>query len=57
MSLRHWWQLNKLRVLNYELLATIDQLAEIHRDIEAQGGGFTPAARAVRDFLTDFPRR
>ena len=51
-SLRHWWQLNKLRVLNYELLSKLDELAEIHRDIEHCGGGFTPLAREVREFLS-----
>ena len=57
MGLNRWVQLNKLRILNYELLHKLDQLAAIHADIEANGGGFTPLAREVREFLSRLPRR
>lgn len=57
MFWRKMGQLQRLRVLHFELIETIDALAAIHKDIEDQGGGFTPIAREVREFLARLPKR
>jgi hypothetical protein len=51
MSLRHWWQLNKIRVTDYAIRDCIKELRELHKTLEEAGGGFTPLAREIRDFL------